>query len=209
MTVLVTGGAGFIGSNFVLDWLAQSDEPVINLDALTYAGNRENLASLQSDARHVFVRGDIGDRGRSAIPPGPQPNPLDRGAPVLEPLGQVLEQRRLAAAVGPTDRRAAAQRGKPLEQGRHVARMPVAVERREATRPRVPCREWIADGGPGAVGRHGLHDHARSVVPRGSSGRRAGGVRPISKTCSETKSRPTAKKSLTRTHQRTLTITPS
>jgi dTDP-glucose 4,6-dehydratase len=62
MTVLVTGGAGFIGSNFVLDWLAQSDEPVINLDALTYAGNRENLASLQSDARHVFVRGDISDR---------------------------------------------------------------------------------------------------------------------------------------------------
>jgi len=62
MTVLVTGGAGFIGSNFVLDWLAQSDEPVINLDALTYAGNRENLASLEGDARHVFVRGDIGDR---------------------------------------------------------------------------------------------------------------------------------------------------
>ena len=62
MTVLVTGGAGFIGSNFVLDWLAQSDEPVINLDALTYAGNRENLASLEGDARHLFVRGDIGDR---------------------------------------------------------------------------------------------------------------------------------------------------
>jgi dTDP-glucose 4,6-dehydratase len=62
MTVLVTGGAGFIGSNFVLDWLAQSDETVINLDALTYAGNRENLASLEGDARHVFVRGDIGDR---------------------------------------------------------------------------------------------------------------------------------------------------
>jgi dTDP-glucose 4,6-dehydratase len=62
MTVLVTGGAGFIGSNFVLDWLAQGDEPVVNLDALTYAGNRENLASLEGDARHVFVRGDIGDR---------------------------------------------------------------------------------------------------------------------------------------------------
>jgi dTDP-glucose 4,6-dehydratase len=62
MTVLVTGGAGFIGSNFVLDWLAQCDESVINLDALTYAGNRENLASLDGDARHVFVRGDIGDR---------------------------------------------------------------------------------------------------------------------------------------------------
>ena len=61
MTLLVTGGAGFIGSNFVLDWLAQSDEPVINLDKLTYAGNLENLASLKDDARHVFVQGDIGD----------------------------------------------------------------------------------------------------------------------------------------------------
>jgi dTDP-glucose 4,6-dehydratase len=61
MTLLVTGGAGFIGSNFVLDWLAQSDEPVINLDKLTYAGNRENLGSLDGDARHTFVQGDIGD----------------------------------------------------------------------------------------------------------------------------------------------------
>ena len=59
--ILVTGGAGFIGSNFVLDWLAHTDEPVLNLDKLTYAGNRENLASLQGDARHVFVQGDIGD----------------------------------------------------------------------------------------------------------------------------------------------------
>ena len=59
--ILVTGGAGFIGSNFVLDWLAQSDEPVVNLDKLTYAGNLETLASLQGDARHVFVQGDIGD----------------------------------------------------------------------------------------------------------------------------------------------------
>ena len=61
MTVLVTGAAGFIGSNFVLDWLAQSDEPVINLDDLTYAGNLENLASLDGDARHIFVKGSIGD----------------------------------------------------------------------------------------------------------------------------------------------------
>ena len=61
MTILVTGGAGFIGSNFVLDWLAQCDEPVINLDKLTYAGNLENLASLQGNARHVFVQGDLGD----------------------------------------------------------------------------------------------------------------------------------------------------
>ena len=59
--ILVTGGAGFIGANFVLDWLATSDEPVLNLDKLTYAGNLENLASLEGDARHVFVRGDIGD----------------------------------------------------------------------------------------------------------------------------------------------------
>ncbi len=60
--ILVTGGAGFIGSNFVLDWLAHCDEPVLNLDALTYAGNLENLAALQGDARHVFVKGDICDR---------------------------------------------------------------------------------------------------------------------------------------------------
>ena len=59
--IFVTGGAGFIGSNFVLDWLAQSDEPVINLDNLTYAGNLENLGCLQSDSRHMFVHGDIGD----------------------------------------------------------------------------------------------------------------------------------------------------
>ncbi len=62
MTILVTGGAGFIGSNFVLDWLANHDEPVVTLDALTYAGNRENLASLEGDARHTFVHGDITDR---------------------------------------------------------------------------------------------------------------------------------------------------
>ena len=62
MTVIVTGGAGFIGSNFVLDWLAQGDEPVVNLDALTYAGNLHNLDSLRGNAKHVFVQGDIGDR---------------------------------------------------------------------------------------------------------------------------------------------------
>jgi dTDP-glucose 4,6-dehydratase len=61
MAIVVTGGAGFIGSNFILEWLKQSDEPVINLDMLTYAGNLENLASLAGDARHVFVKGNIGD----------------------------------------------------------------------------------------------------------------------------------------------------
>ena len=59
--ILVTGGAGFIGANFVLDWLGGCDEPVLNLDKLTYAGNLHNLASLQGDARHIFVQGDIGD----------------------------------------------------------------------------------------------------------------------------------------------------
>ncbi|MBM9616095.1 dTDP-glucose 4,6-dehydratase [Desulfobulbus rhabdoformis] len=63
MSILVTGGAGFIGSNFVLDWLEQSAEPVINLDKLTYAGNLENLRSLDKDSRHIFVQGDICDCG--------------------------------------------------------------------------------------------------------------------------------------------------
>ena len=61
MTILVTGGAGFIGSNFVLDWLAESQETVVNLDLLTYAGNLENLETVKDDPRHIFVRGDIGD----------------------------------------------------------------------------------------------------------------------------------------------------
>lgn len=60
--IFVTGGAGFIGSNFVLDWLLENDEALVNLDALTYAGNLENLASLEGDARHIFVQGDICDR---------------------------------------------------------------------------------------------------------------------------------------------------
>jgi dTDP-glucose 4,6-dehydratase len=61
MTILVTGGAGFIGANFVLDWLAASSETVVNLDKLTYAGNLETLANLRNHANHVFVQGDIGD----------------------------------------------------------------------------------------------------------------------------------------------------
>jgi dTDP-glucose 4,6-dehydratase len=59
--ILVTGGAGFIGSNFVIDWIAAEGEPVLNLDKLTYAGNLANLAGLAQDARHRFVRGDIAD----------------------------------------------------------------------------------------------------------------------------------------------------
>lgn len=59
--IFVTGGAGFIGSNFVLDWLAHHDEPILNLDKLTYAGNLDNLAVLHEDPRHVFVQGDICD----------------------------------------------------------------------------------------------------------------------------------------------------
>ncbi|MBT2869249.1 dTDP-glucose 4,6-dehydratase [Chromobacterium violaceum] len=62
MTILVTGGAGFIGGNFVLDWLSKHDEMIVNVDALTYAGNLDTLQSLQQDARHVFVHGNIADR---------------------------------------------------------------------------------------------------------------------------------------------------
>src|SRR5512142_1072234 len=61
-TILVTGGAGFIGSNFVLDWMRKEGSPVVNLDKLTYAGNLRNLQSLRNDRRHTFVLGDIGDR---------------------------------------------------------------------------------------------------------------------------------------------------
>jgi dTDP-glucose 4,6-dehydratase len=62
MTILVTGGAGFIGSNFVLDWLQQQSEAIINLDKLTYAGNLQNLQRVSSDPRHTFIQGDIGDK---------------------------------------------------------------------------------------------------------------------------------------------------
>jgi len=62
MTILVTGCAGFIGSNFVHTWLSSSNENVVNLDKLTYAGNLSNLDTLKGDVRHVFVQGDIGDR---------------------------------------------------------------------------------------------------------------------------------------------------
>ena len=62
MTILVSGGAGFIGGNFVLDWLERHDETVVNLDKLTYAGNLDTLKGLKGNNRHVFVHGDIGDR---------------------------------------------------------------------------------------------------------------------------------------------------
>jgi len=59
--ILVTGGAGFIGGEFVRQWIAEESSPVINLDKLTYAGNLESLASVADDPRHIFVQGDIGD----------------------------------------------------------------------------------------------------------------------------------------------------
>ena len=61
MTILITGGAGFIGSNFAIDWCAQSDETIVNVDALTYAGNRNNLTSLDKNPKHVFVHADVTD----------------------------------------------------------------------------------------------------------------------------------------------------
>ena len=64
MTILVTGGAGFIGANFVLDWMSQSGETIVNLDKLTYAGNLQSLSSLERNPQHIFVHGDIGDRPR-------------------------------------------------------------------------------------------------------------------------------------------------
>ena len=60
--ILVTGGAGFIGTNFVLEWVKQHNEAVVNLDKLTYAGNLQNLAEVQNNPRHVFIHGDIGDQ---------------------------------------------------------------------------------------------------------------------------------------------------
>ncbi len=62
MTILVTGGAGFIGSNFVIDWLTETDEKVVNVDKLTYAGNLNNLQVLEQNSKHVFIKGDIGDQ---------------------------------------------------------------------------------------------------------------------------------------------------
>ncbi len=71
--ILVAGSAGFIGSNFVLDWLAQGEEPILCLDKLACAGKLEDLASLQGEARHMFVQGDLGDRV-GGCPAGPAPS---------------------------------------------------------------------------------------------------------------------------------------
>ena len=62
MTILVTGGAGFIGSNFIIDWFNNCNEKVINVDALTYAGNLKNLVTISKNNNYHFVKGDIGDR---------------------------------------------------------------------------------------------------------------------------------------------------
>lgn len=64
--MLITGGAGFIGSNFFLDWLSMSDEPVANLDLLTYAGNLQNIFSVAHNPKHTFVRRNVGDAGPAA-----------------------------------------------------------------------------------------------------------------------------------------------
>ena len=94
MTILVTGGAGFIGANFVLDWLAASDEPVVNLDKLTYAGNPETLASLQGDARHQLVQGDIGDSARvNRLLAGLEVDPARMLANIDRTRGFALSQR--------------------------------------------------------------------------------------------------------------------
>ena len=94
-TVLVTGGAGFIGSNFVLNWIAKTKANVVNLDLLTYAGNRKNLLAIENDPRHVFIKGDIcdgvlvaslleGHRPRNSPLRGREPRgPLDRGTGCL------------------------------------------------------------------------------------------------------------------------------
>jgi dTDP-glucose 4,6-dehydratase len=62
LAILVTGGAGFIGSRFVLDWIRTEGTPVVNLDALTYAGDLRNLSTLEGDDLHTFVHGDVRDR---------------------------------------------------------------------------------------------------------------------------------------------------
>lgn len=80
MSIMVAGGAGFIGANFLLDWFRHHDETIINTDKLTYAGNLENFVSLQGDARYRFVRGNIGDstENRRYEPSSPTRSSADR-----------------------------------------------------------------------------------------------------------------------------------
>jgi dTDP-glucose 4,6-dehydratase len=84
--ILVTGGAGFIGSNFVLDYAGNSTHRVVNLDRLTYAGNLANLTSLQSAENHTFVRGDISDRKLVSELLGGAPEPR-KNKPPFSPIG--------------------------------------------------------------------------------------------------------------------------
>ena len=113
MTLLVTGGAGFIGSNFVHHWLAGHDELLVNLDKLTYAGNLGNLQSVAQDKRHVFVQGDIGDTALvTQLLNQYQPRAvLLVGSEVQRGVGDDPEHRgpvpleETAGALGPRDRR--------------------------------------------------------------------------------------------------------
>ena len=114
--ILITGGAGFIGSNFVLNWLQQQNEAVLNLDKLTYAGNLENLAALKEDGRHIFVRGDICQRERASGAAA------DNDCAEIERAGRRRDPRRGALA-GQTDRhlRNARLHRAKRERGRRVA----------------------------------------------------------------------------------------
>ena len=128
--ILVTGGAGFIGANFVLDWLAQADEPVVNLDKLTYAGNLETCASLEGDPRHVFVQGDIGDRAL-----------VDQLLAEHKP--RAIVQLRGRVARGPLDPRPrrlrADQCGRHLPPARVGARLLAKLPARARRRPSASC----------------------------------------------------------------------
>ena len=146
--ILVTGGAGFIGSNFVLDWLAQSDERVVNLDALTYAGNLGNLAALQGDDRHVFVHGDICDRALR--------RPAARRAPAAR--GRALRRREPRRPHHPRAGRvhAAPTSTAPSRCSRRRARYWAGARRRDAQRLPLPPR----------LHRRGLRLPRRRTTPR-------------------------------------------
>ncbi len=88
-SIIVTGGAGFIGSNFILQWVAQESAPVVNLDCLTYAGNAANLASLSGNPRYEFVHGDINDRSLVKGTASPAPTRSRRPFRRREPCGSL------------------------------------------------------------------------------------------------------------------------